>query len=223
MRFSVIIPVYNIDGRARCVPDSMINEPNEGLRHYGQGHWLDGSYCDWPYCKRVHPIKEASGFLGAYFNDDGVNLMHDNFFVPMANETKHLFMLLEEEQPEVVIGLHGGSNSTNELLQPDYVPDYISKAVTLLATDSAKKAEKLGLPTSIRPEHNKQPSYPAPSGNLTSMIFHACGAISATYESNEGLAESNQFTAEQILLHHYCLFESMLERPWKDMEPFNNE
>ena len=211
----VIVPLYNIDGRARCVPDSMVEEPPESLRHHGQGNWKDGSLCGWPECKMIHPIKEASGFLGSYFNDDGINLMHDNFFAPMAEETKALLKLVDEEAPECVVGLHGGSNSTNELLQPDYVPTYIKEGVFRLASDVAARQTARGLKTHVNPVKGEA-GYPPPSFNLTTAIHHVCGAVSSTYESNEGLLANNKFTAEEILLHHYCLFESMLNLAWRE-------
>lgn len=210
----VIVPLYNIDGRARCVPDSMIGEPAESLRHHGQGTWKDGSLCGWPDCKKVHPIKEAAGFLGAYYNDDGVNLMHDNFFAPMAEETKALLKLCDEEAPECVIGLHGGSNTTNELLQPDYVSRGAKEGVLRLATDIAARQMDRGLKTHVRPIQ-EEPALP-PSFNLTSALHHVSGAVSSTYESNEGLAEKNAFSAEEILLHHYCLFESLFALAWRE-------
>ena len=57
---------------------------------------------------------------------------------------------------------------------------------------------------------------PPPSFNLTSALHHVSGAVSSTYESNEGLADRNAFTAEEILLHHYCLFEAMLRLAWRE-------
>ena len=211
----VIVPLYNIDGRARCVPDSMVEELPEGLRHHGQGRWKDGTLCGWPQCKMIHPIKEASGFLGSYFNDDGVNLMHDNFFAPMAQETKDLLKLIDEEAPECVVGLHGGSNSTNVLLQPDYVPTYIKEGVFRLASDVAERQTARGLKSNVQ-KVKGEAGWPPPSFNLTTAIHHVCGAVTSTYESNEGLIDKNQFTAEEILLHHYCLFESMLNLAWRE-------
>ena len=61
-----------------------------------------------------------------------------------------------------------------------------------------------------------EPGFPPPSFNLTTAIYHVCGAVTSTYESNEGLIANNQFTAEEILLHHYCLFESMLNLAWRE-------
>jgi len=191
----------------------MIDELPEGLRHHGQGNWKDGTLCGWPGCKKIHPIKEAAGFLGAYFNDDGVNLMHDNFFAPMAKETVALMKLCDDEAPNCVIGLHGGSNSTNELLQPDYVPKYINRELFALASEVAANQTALGLKTKVNPIPEAEKKTP-PSFNLTTALHHVCGAVSSTYESNEGLVDKNAFTAEEILLHHYCLFKGMFEHKW---------
>ncbi len=209
----LLLPIYNLDGRMRCVPDSMIGETPDSLRYHGQGTWKDGSLCGWPDCKKVHPIKEEAGFLGAYYNDDGVNLMHDNFFAPMARETAALLSLCDKEAPACVIGLHGGSNSTNVLLQPSYVSASIKEAVYRLAMDVAERQKGRGLKSYVEPVkglETKEVSF-----NLTSAIHHVCGAVSSTYESNEGLLDTNAFTAEEILLHHYCLFESLLNLAWR--------
>ena len=40
-------------------------------------------------------------------------------------------------------------------------------------------------------------------------------AVSSTYESNMGMSIPNAFTAEEILLHHYCLFESLMALAWR--------
>ena len=218
----VIIPVYNMDGRMRCLPDSMIGEPFEGLRYHGQGTWKDGTLCGWPECKKVHPIKDAAGFLGAYYNDDGVNLMHDNFFAPMAQETRALMKLVDEEAPDCVIGLHGGGNSVNFLMQPDYVPLYIKKGVLNLAQSTASLESSFGYKTHVSKIKETCEGFPPPSFNLTTAIHHICGGVSSTYESNEGLADTDpiagsaSFTAEEILIRHYCLFTSLFRCAWKD-------
>lgn len=213
----ILIPVYNVDGRRRCEVDSMLDEPYETLRYYGQGTWKDGSLCGWPDCKKTHPIKEYVDFLGAYFNDNGVNLFQDNFMSPMAEETKALMKLCDSEAPDCVIGLHGGGCTTNVLLQPDYVPQYIREAVYRLAQDVAWRQQKRGLPYQIE-EIKGIEDYPPPPFNLTNAIHHVCGAVSSTYESNEGLISENKFTAEEILIHHYCLFESVLSLAWQKKE-----
>ena len=210
----VIVPIYNIDGHVRCVPDSMLGDSHATVRHYDQGNWTDGTFCEWPDVKKIHPIRDVS-YLGAYFNDDGINLMHDNFFAPMAEETKAMFRLADEEAPECVIGLHGGSNITNCLLQPDYVPVYTKEAVHRLALDIAERQTARGLLSRVEAVKGEA-GYPPPSFNLTSALHHVCGAVSSTYESNMGMSIPNACTAEEILLHHYCLFESLMTLAWRD-------
>jgi len=210
----ILIPIYNIDGRSRCVPDSMLEEAPESLRYHGQGTWKDGSLCGWPDCKAVHPILEKAGFLGAYYNDRGVNLMHDNFFSPMAEETRALLCLCDEEAPECVIGLHGGSNCINFLMQPDYVPLETKEGVFRLAEAVARRQKEKGLAYRVCPVKEEIPS-PPPSFNLTTALHHVCGAVSSTYESNEGLSSPGAFSAEEILAHHYCLFASLFSLAWR--------
>ncbi len=216
----VIVPIYNMDGRMRCEPDSMLNEPESSLRYHGQGTWKDGTLCGWPGCKTVHPLKDAVDHLGAYYNDDGVNLMHDDQFCPMAEETKAILKLAKDEAPECVIGLHGGSNCNNVLLPPCYVPEYIGRGINKLAKAVAELQDAAGLKSQVYDARERLEGFPPPSFNLTSAFHHVCGALSSTYESNEGLAEANQFTAEEILLNHYCLFEAMFRRPWRGIVPF---
>lgn len=215
----IVVPIYNMDGRRRCPADSMLGEPHDGdgygLRYWGQGTWKDGSLCGWPECKTVHPIKDAAGYLGAYYNDDGINLMHDNFFAPMAEETRALMQLVDAEAPDCVIGLHGGSNCTNVLLQPDYVPMHTKKGVHNLALATAALETGFGFKSNIVPINPNSPGYPPPSFNLTSAIHHICGAVSSTYESNEGLCEANGFGAEEILIRHYCLFAALFRGGWE--------
>lgn len=202
----IIIPILNIDGRVRCRPDSMLDMTDKELRYWGQGTWRDGSLCGWPECKSYHPILERAGFLGAYFNDDGVNLMHDSFFSPYAAETATLLRLAEDEAPDIIIQLHGGSNSTNILLRTDYVSLEANEQLTELAERCAALTRLAGLPTAI---DKVKSGKPAPSFNLASALHHSCGALSAVYESNEGLKSANAFAAEDILKLHYLLFESV--------------
>jgi hypothetical protein len=101
----------NPDGRARLPIDTLIDVSYEQLVYYMQGTWKDGTFCKRPDCKAVYPIKDDSDFLGSYFNDDGVNLMHDNFFAPMARETSALLGLADAEAPDFTVLLHGGSTT----------------------------------------------------------------------------------------------------------------
>lgn len=204
----VLVPIANPDGRARVEPDSMVGLSSAELRHWGQGNWADGSLCGWPECKARHPMRGA-GFLGGYFNDAGVNLMHDNFFHPMAAETQALLDLCAAEFASCVLQLHGGSNSANDLLQPNYVPREVNETVRALALCCDARARREGLWFTVRDLPGQPHGETPPSFNLVSALHHVCGAVSACFESNEGLRDGNEpiWDCGQILRSHMILFE----------------
>ena len=207
----VIVPVANPDGRARVEPAGIVGLKGYDLRYWGQGTWADGSLCDYPACKKIHPIT-GTGFLGGYFNDDGVNLMHDNFFHPMAKETQALLDLCADEIADFVIHLHGGSNSRGDLLQPCYVPIEVNQAIKELSERCLAVGMKEGLEFAVHkiPEqaHGKSPA----TFNLVTAAHHVCGAVSACYESNECLIDEPgpHRTHAEITRMHMILFEETM-------------
>jgi hypothetical protein len=205
----LLIPAANPDGRSHVVPESMIGCKKEDLEYWGQGTWKDGTLCKWPDCKKVHPILDAVEFLGGYFNENGVNLMHDQFFHPMAEETAALLHLMEDEFVDCALLLHGGSNSVNDLLQPDYVPIEINQAVRQLAIRCNSEAEKEGLHFNIRDLPGSPQGIAPPSFNLVCAMHHVGGAVCATFESNECLIDcpGEKQTHEKIYRGHMILFE----------------
>lgn len=208
----VIVPVCNADGRARVQPASMIGCTGYELRYWMQGTWKDGSLCGWPECKKQHPIRDYVDFLGGYYNDDGVNLMHDNFFHPMARETQALLDLCDAEAADWVIQMHGGSNSVNDLLQPDYVTLECQQAVRSLAIRCNEVAGAQGLAFHVRDLPGREQGATPPSFNLTSALHHVCGAVSATFESNQCVVDEpgTHYTCEQVYASHRILFEQLL-------------
>lgn len=206
----VIVPVANADGRARVEGDCKVGRSFEELRHWGQGTWRDGSLCGWPECKKIHPIKDAAGFLGGYYNDDGVNLMHDNFFHPMARETQAILDLCEAEASDFVLHLHGGGNIKGGMLPTDYVTAECSRAIDELY----ERCQKVGDAEGLEFFRGAIPGIPSganpPSFNLVSATHHACGSVAACYESNEGILDDPvglPLTYEKILRMHEILFE----------------
>ncbi|NMA95315.1 MAG: hypothetical protein GX974_04675 [Clostridiales bacterium] len=205
----ILIPCLNPDGRARVPFDSFVGKDLKTARHYFQGTWKDGSLCDWPDCKAIHPILGHVDFLGSYFNDDGINFMHDNFFAPMAKETRALFDVCDEWVPDITILLHGGSNTSPCLLQPRYVPVYMNNIVYDLSTNIKKAADKKGYIDMFRiiDVPTDRGEYPPVSFNLTSACSHVNGEVCITFESNQGLAEDNRHTPDEIYAAHMILFE----------------
>ncbi|NLM77124.1 MAG: hypothetical protein GX173_03445 [Ruminococcaceae bacterium] len=196
----LLIPCLNVDGRARVPFDAFLGVDYQTFRYYSQGTWLDGSLCEWPQCKAKHPIKEHVQFLGSYFNDHGVNLMHDHFFFPMAEETKALLRLCDERVPDITIHFHGGSNTTSTFLQTSYVPAFLNQRTYDLAQSVKAAAMDRGCDAlfAVCPEQANNSAFPPASFNLVSACSHINGEVCIVYESNQGLAMENAFTPEQI-------------------------
>ncbi len=207
----VIVPVCNPDGRARVVPAAVVGYTFEQHRYWMQGTWKDGSLCGWPACKLLHPLKDAVDFLGGYFNDDGVNLMHDNFFHPMAKETQAILDLCDSEKADWILHLHGGSNSVNALLQTHYVTLECQQAIEGLAKicDDYCLAHESDLRFTLPGLPGKETGTTPPSFNLPSAAHHVCGGVSAVFESNEHIADQDgtKYDHEQIYRSHRILFE----------------
>ena len=210
----VIIPVANPDGRARIPIDTMHGLPVEDFRHYGQGRWKDGTLYGWPGCKKIHPIKNHVSYLGSYYNDDGINMMHDNFFGETASETKAVMQTAELEAPDFTILLHGGGNMIPAILETDYAPMFIKQKIRDLSLQIKEAAVQANLPYSAT-GISEDKFNPPKSFNLASAIHHHCGSTAFVYESNQGIDYGDKaqeswetlLTYEQILSEHYMLFE----------------
>jgi len=217
----LLIPVANPDGRARFPFDTLNGVPYLDFRHYAQGRWKhNGELCSYPMCKEVHPIKEASSVLGSYFNDDGINLVHDNFFGKMSPETQAIFDIADAEAPDFTLHLHGGGNVQNEIAHANHLPMYVKEAIQELKHRTKAEANKYGLPMLVN-EITNDDTFPPRTFNIMSAMYYATGTVSVLYESNQGLDYTGVrlmepewealLTHDQILLHHYILFEQTIK------------
>lgn len=208
----VVVPCMNPDGRDRIPVDTFVGMPLEKMRFHIQGAWKDGTLCGWPHCKAVHPIVPHVSHLGGYFNDDGINMMHDNFFAPMAVETKLLMELADNEAADATVLLHGGANTVNHILPLHYAPAPILELQNkfldrLYDACIAKKLKFLRLYNDLA----ASPGYPPPSFNLTSALHHLTGGLSMTYECNMALdAPGERFSYSEMLDSHFVLFEQLM-------------
>ncbi|WP_409345116.1 M14 family zinc carboxypeptidase [Paenibacillus sp. MBLB4367] len=206
----LLVPCANPDGRARIPHDTMAGMSFEELRYYVQGTWKDGTLCGWPDCKAVHPMLGHVDRLGGYFNDDGVNMMHDDFFTPMAEETKLLLRLAAEEAPDFTVQLHGGTNCVNQILNTAYVPAFIRERLQAFDERLAADCGRRGMRYVRTLMSDVSNGYPPPSFNLASAIHHACGGVSAVYESNMALDYGDTvYSYDEMLDHHLVLFDNL--------------
>ncbi len=206
----LIIPDGNPDGIARFEPQSLCGMTLNDLKFWGQGTWSDDTFCGWPQSKRQHPmVGDNTGFLGCYFNDKGVNPMHDEFFDAMGPEAPAILRVAREEGPDLAVSLHCHANDP-ALLRPAYVTTEIQQDIRSLAQRCyellAEQDLPHGSPFTVKPEGGKNPS----SFNLTSAMYHVSGANSFTFECPHGLTEGCQVNFEQILDIQLTLYEAMM-------------
>lgn len=207
----LIIPCANPDGRARFPKKSAIGMTIDEFRYYAQGTWKNGLLAGWPDCKKVHPIKNAADYLGAYYNDDGINMMHDNFSFLMSEETKFLLKIADSFVPDITILLHGCAGARSELLMPKAVHKYFKDEAYTFSKELVERCKKQGMSLTL-----STPLYgddePVHSYNLVSAITNICGELCSTYECNQGLEDSkHKISYEDMYKQHMILFELACE------------
>jgi hypothetical protein len=208
----LIVPAGNPDGIARLEPRALQGMGIDDLRFWGQGTWSDDTFCGWPQSKRQHPmVGENIGFLGCYFNDGGINPMHDEFFEPMGPEAPAILKVATEEGPELAVSLHSHA-SKPALLRPAYVTMEKQGDVRWLAEECYAMLRERGLPHGSPFQAKAEGGrYPSPF-NLTSAMYHVSGASSFTFECPHGLSSEGacKVTFEEILDIQLALYEAMM-------------
>jgi len=208
----LIIPEGNPDGVARFEPRSLHGMRLNDIRFWGQGTWADDTFCGWPQSKRQHPmVGDNTGFLGCYFNDAGINPMHDEFLAPMGPEAPAILRLALEEGPDLAVSLHS-HQAAPAVLRPAYVPIEVQDQIARLAGEYYDLLDAHGLPHgSPFQAQSESGAHPAPF-NLTSALYHICGAAAFTFECPHGTVDDRACHAslEQMLDMQLALYEVMM-------------
>jgi hypothetical protein len=208
----LILPSGNPDGLARFEPRSSQGMTTAQSEFWGMGTWKDDTIALWPGSKRLHPhVGPSVGFLGCYFNDRGINPMHDEFFAPMSPEAPAILDVARREGPDLAVSLHSHA-SPPAVLRPAYVPLEIQEEVKSLAERYYALLDQAKLP------HQKPPVPSPESGknpapfNLTSALYHTSGATAFTFESPRGVIDPKacHVDFDQMLDLHLLLFEAMM-------------
>jgi predicted deacylase len=199
----IVIPIANMDGRARVPLRMEAFHGTDGtiVQYMNTGGWLDGKLIGWPECKVFIPLEFArTQFPGGYPNDNGVNIMHDDFFGARQPETQALFDLAARERPDLILNLHTGAGSENyhtRMLRP------VAEEILTPAFDGLYRAVQTGLAlaglqATSDPAVEADPAHaPKNAFNIdTALDFH-CGALSVVVESpSHGYAGKNQHGGE---------------------------
>lgn len=103
-----LLPCLNPDGRIKSAVDHLNGAELEELFLIQQGVFRDGTLFRGRKIKEVQPVPEGMlTFRGGYYNDQGVNLQHDDFFGPtLAPENQAVARLFREEIPDAFLTLH---------------------------------------------------------------------------------------------------------------------
>lgn len=214
----LILPSGNPDGLARFEPKTSRGMTVAETEFWGMGTWADHEIAMWPKSKRLHPhIGARVGFLGCYFNDDGINPMHDEFFAPMGPEAPAILKLAQDEAPDLAVSLHSHS-SRPAILRPAYVPLEIQHDVQTLAKRFYTKLDQAELSHGQRFEPSAESGeHPAPF-NLASALYHTSGATVFTFESPRGIIDEGacHVDFDQMLDIHLLLFEAMMQHALGD-------
>jgi hypothetical protein len=215
----IIVPCGNPDGRKRCPYDSFLGLPTEIMTKYGQGTREDGSSWGWPGAKSLHPMETNVGILGAYFNDDGINMMHDDFFAPIAEETKAIMDLARTEAPDMTVSLHSHENKPR-ILQVNYQPWFMKQRVDELTRQLNQRYKKEEIPYYPsdwlgQPSKEDEKFPPKSSFNLISALHHVSGTMAFTFECSLGClpdgSSEPMVSYADILDIQLILYEEMLD------------
>jgi hypothetical protein len=208
----IIIPCGNPDGRRRSPYDSFVGIPQETMTKYGQGTRKDGSLWRWPVAKSLHPMKGDVGILGAYYNDDGINIMHDEFFSPMAEETHAIFKIAMEEAPDITVSLHSCSCKPF-IIQNSHAPHFMKERIADLAGKLNQIYIDIDLPNmgpgwSLGVTADDMSPPPQKSFNMVSALHYASGTMAFTFESPHGTIE-DKATYDEVLDIQLVLYEQI--------------
>ncbi len=174
----VIIPHLNIDGRARF-PEvrHFLDQDAESYRRICQGDWKSGEKIVWPQSKLFFPIPVSRvSPLGAYFNDNGVNLVYDTGLGEEPQpETRALLKFCRQEMPDCAVCSHTDHGS---LVQPpdSFIPDYYRQRQAQIGAMVSRRCQRDG---TIRRHRIPQRTmgYAGQVLYQTDLIYHTCGAL----------------------------------------------
>ncbi|TWU31158.1 M14 family zinc carboxypeptidase [Novipirellula artificiosorum] len=210
----LIVPAGNPDGIARFEPRSCRGMTLDEFQFWGQGTSSDDTIAIWPVSKRRHPrVGPEIGWLGCYFNNDGINPMHDEFFAPMGPEAPAILKVAMKEGPDVAVSLHS-HGAAPTVLRPAYVPMEVQERVRSLAQRHNALLSLRDLPHGGVFEPESESGKVPPPFNLTSALYHISGAMAFTHECPHGIVGEKMcdVTFDQILDIQLTLYEVMFQQ-----------
>ncbi|HEU5080844.1 MAG TPA: M14 family zinc carboxypeptidase [Opitutaceae bacterium] len=184
----VIVPIVNVDGRAR-IPLRM--EPYNGTdnrfhEYFNTGVWANGESIGWPTVKEFIPLDFGrTQFPGGYPNDAGVNLQHDDFLGARQPETQALLDLCAREKPDLYLNMHTGAPPENYYMRVHRpaTEQKLTETFDALYREIHTALALAGLQGTRDPEIEAKPPRPARLMNLETALNLHCGVLGVLIEA----------------------------------------
>lgn len=209
----VVIPLANPDGRERVPYEGWCGLPVDEMTKWGQGTRTNGELYRWLGCKKVHPMTGDVGLLGGYFDDNGVNMAHDEWAAPMSRTTTAVLKLTATEGPDLMLNLHGHQNKAM-LILTEYVPDVHTRKLQRLSEYYGARMDGFGYPyrSPIHSGAHAASDAVPHAFNLTSMLYHVGADLCSTFEAPQGFrATEREYGYEDLLALHHALIGASAE------------
>lgn len=211
----IVVPMANPDGRVRIPYDGWVGLPMEEMTLYSQGTRKNGELYRYPGCKTVHPMAGDVGLLGGYFDDAGVNLMHDQWHSPMSGTTSALLQLVADEGPDMLLNLHSAGHDPG-VCPERYIPFSVKERLSRLIGRYEKAFHDSGVPyaknqPAMAGEDGHDGLVP-PSFNLNSMFYHTGAELCCVFESPDGNTDHyRSYSYSDFLVIHHLLIRTTCE------------
>lgn len=243
----ILIPVMNPDGRAR-IPVRMESyqgtSKNADLQHQylTTGANSDGSNIGWPQIKEFIPLDFGkTTFPGGYPNDNGVNIMHDDFFGKKQPETQALFDLVAREKPDLILNMHTGAPPDNYYMRMhrpfcepflkttfDSLYYSVHKWLTNYGLQESKDIEKEANPADVPVDpYNLDAALNLHCGALSVIVEAPCFSFSGTNRAGQPVVQSSEMILDAELVVHQGAMKFLVKTggrsKWTSGEKRKNE
>ena len=191
-----VIPCLNPDGRSRAGISHLNGAALNDLFLVQQGLLADGSPFFGRKIKEIQPIpKEKMRFMGGYYNNDGVNLQHDDFFGPkLAPENEAIRDFFGREMPDAFLAFHAHGGAPAILTPDSFLSPGMQRKQIEMAGFILSKLHGSGIEF-IPPDRIVTPPW---SFYFQTWLHHMTGATPLLFEFCHGL-ENNPVSLERIL------------------------
>jgi len=133
-------------------------------------------------------------FLGGYYNDDGVNVQHDDFFnARIAPETRALIDLIQDETPDCFMTLHSCGNGPFMIVPDNFISQACQFHQVQVAALVSARHRRDGLRPLVRPATKPEGGF-----FLHTALHHTSGGLPLLFEFPHGM-QMKPFTFNEIL------------------------